>query len=248
MIPKIVFIIPYRDRETQKQFFIDKMTEVLEDISSDDYRLLFIHQCDSRDFNRGAMKNIGFLYIKSLYPEDYKNITLVFNDVDTTPTTKNQFQYITQPGVIKHFYGCKLALGGIVSVLARDFEYINGFPNFWTWGYEDNLFQERALLVKYTIDRSCFVSLMEKEINHDFSDGFYRYVNRNDYDLYLQKTSNGIHSISNLSYEFDPETNFVNVTHFDVPNIKSKTEQMDLRITNIPYRSRTSTDMKMSFT
>ena len=88
-IPSFIFIIPYRDREQQMLFFKRQMTYVLEDYDKDDYRIFFVHQTDKREFNRGAMKNIGFLAVWDMYPNDYKNITLVFNDVDTMPYTKN---------------------------------------------------------------------------------------------------------------------------------------------------------------
>ena len=59
MPPKKVFIIPYRDREAQKEIFMSHMTELLK---QDDYEIAFVHQQDKRKFNRGAMKNIGFIY------------------------------------------------------------------------------------------------------------------------------------------------------------------------------------------
>ena len=36
--------------------------------------------------------------MKNKYPNDYKNITFVFNDIDTTPVEKNKFNYETQIG------------------------------------------------------------------------------------------------------------------------------------------------------
>ena len=102
------------------------------------------------------MKNIGFLSVKNIYPRDYKNITLVFNDVDCMPSKKGLLNYETTNHVIKHFYGYTYALGGIVSIKAGDFEAINGFPNFWGWGYEDNMLQNRALKSQIKIDRSTF--------------------------------------------------------------------------------------------
>ena len=108
-IPNIIFIVPYRDREQHYLFFSRHMKMILEDVSN--YRILYIHQTDKREFNRGAMKNIGFIVVKHLYPEHYKNITLVFNDVDTMPFTKNFLNYETKNGNIKHFYGFNFTLG-----------------------------------------------------------------------------------------------------------------------------------------
>ena len=52
------------------------MSFILEDC--DDYEIYFSHQCDARTFNRGATKNIGFLAIKEKYPNDYKDITFIY--------------------------------------------------------------------------------------------------------------------------------------------------------------------------
>ena len=39
------------------------------------------------------MKNIGFIAMKEKYADNYKDITFVFNDVDTMPYTKNFIDY-----------------------------------------------------------------------------------------------------------------------------------------------------------
>ena len=158
-IPKFVFIIPYRNRALYLQTFIKKMTYVLEDIPKTDYEIYVIHQNDTRKFNRGAMKNIGFLYIKNKYPNHYKQMTLVFNDVDIFPLQKNYLNYITTKGIVKHFFGFVYTLGGIVSIVGEDFERINGFPNFWAWGFEDNLIQTRIVNAGIAIDRRNFYDL-----------------------------------------------------------------------------------------
>ena len=88
VIPKIIFIVPYRDRVNEKRHFLLQMTYILEDLNSEDYEIYFSHQTDNRTFNRGATKNIGFLVCKEKYPDDYKNITFVFNDIDTLPCEK----------------------------------------------------------------------------------------------------------------------------------------------------------------
>ena len=61
MPPKIIFIVPYRDRKEHKQFFTKYMEFILEDYLKEDYEIYFSHQCDDRSFNRGAVKNIGFI-------------------------------------------------------------------------------------------------------------------------------------------------------------------------------------------
>jgi hypothetical protein len=84
--PKRVFIVPYRNRAQQKFFFSKYMSFLLED--STDYEIYFSHQCDARTFNRGAIKDIGFLAVKNKYPAHYKDITFIFNDIDTVPFNK----------------------------------------------------------------------------------------------------------------------------------------------------------------
>jgi len=58
-VPKRVFIIPYRDRKEQMYFFQKYSSLILDDILKDS-EIYFSHQYDSRPFNRGGMKNIGF--------------------------------------------------------------------------------------------------------------------------------------------------------------------------------------------
>jgi hypothetical protein len=235
-IPKLVFIVPYRDREQQQKFFSQQMKVVLEDMNPEEYKIYYIHQTDKREFNRGAMKNIGFLVVKQKYPEDYKNITLVFNDVDTMPYTKNFLNYDTTKGVVKHFYGFTYALGGIVSIKAGDFEKVGGFPNFWAWGYEDNLINKRVLNNKLKIDRTQFYNVMDKNI-FQMKDGLARLVNRGEFDRYLSETTEGWHSIQSLEYNINEETGFVDVTNFYTGIVSNPKENKihDLRNGSRPF-------------
>lgn len=235
-IPSLVFIIPYRDRENQMLLFKRQMTYILEDFDKDDYKIFFIHQKDKREFNRGAMKNIGFLAIRNIYPNDYKNITFIFNDVDTMPYNKNTLHFKTTPGVVKHFYGYKHVLGGIVSITGGDFEKIRGFPNLWAWGFEDNLLNIRATTAGLIVDRSNFYNILDKNIIH-LSDGFQRIVNKTEFDVYIRNTIEGWHSINNLKYSVNHEDWFIDVESFNTQREinPSNTKIHDLRNGNRPF-------------
>jgi hypothetical protein len=235
--PKIVFIVPYRDREQQKFFFSKHMSYILENHDPSDYEIYFSHQCDNRTFNRGAMKNIGFLAMKQKYPDDYKKITFVFNDVDTIPY-KKLFDYETTEGTIKHFYGFKFALGGIVSITGSDFEKMNGFPCYWGWGHEDNTLLQRSRRSQLRIDRDIFYELGNPNILHLF-DGMdrivtglesKRFVNDNGYDGI--KTIRNLHTTISLDSEFK-NTYFINAEQFDtfIPYNGDNYYKVDLRDT-----------------
>jgi hypothetical protein len=211
-VPKIVFIIPYRDRVEHKEFFTVYMKHVLEDIPKTDYEIYFVEQKNTLPFNRGAMKNIGFLALKYKYPNDYKNITFVFNDVDTVPYSKNIINYDTTPGVVKHYYGFKFALGGIFSIKGEDFERTNGFPNFWAWGGEDNYMQKRVEYAELYIDRSVFFNILDKNILQ-LCDGVKRLICRKEAATVVNMTTtDGLVTIRNLNYEFKDE--YINVYNF----------------------------------
>ena len=208
----------------------------MEDYDKNDYEIYYSHQCDKRPFNRGAMKNIGFLAMKAKYPNDYKNITFVFNDVDTLPYTKNLLKYDTSEGIIKHFYGFRFALGGIFSIKGQDFERINGFPNFWAWGYEDNLLLERVTQAKINIDRSTFFPFADKNILH-FYDGYVKQVNKNEFQRYNNRTREGIHSIFKLVYHKNNNTGLMDITSFETgtDEHKQSTRMHDLRNSTTPF-------------
>ena len=236
--PNLVFIVPYRNRKQQYEFFSNHMKVILEDLPTNSYRILYIHQQDQREFNRGAMKNIGFITVKNLYPDDYQNITLVFNDIDIMPYTKNFLNYFTVPGIVKHFYGFTFTLGGIVSITAGDFEKVNGFPNFWAWGYEDNMLQKRVTNLGLRISREQFYPILSQEMLH-FSEGITRNINRSEYDMYQSNTTEGISTISNIQQNIEDETGFVNITYFYTSREENASNKIvyDLRNGATPFTS-----------
>jgi hypothetical protein len=230
--PKFVFIVPYRNRTQQKFFFKKYMSFLLEDRK--DYEIYFSHQCDNRSFNRGATKNIGFLAIKKKYPDHYQNINFIFNDIDTIPFNKI-FSYETTKGCVKHYYGYKYALGGIVVIQGSDFEKINGYPCLWGWGMEDYCLQKRCDKYGLQIDRSHFYPIGSPEILQLF-DGISRIISKKDTSRVRNDDGyNGLKSVHQLNYTIDstsqnPEDNIdINVVEnqrFFYINITSFTTQI----------------------
>jgi len=235
-VPQIIFIVPYRDRPEHLEKFREHMKTVMEDYAPASYKYMFVHQVDTRAFNRGAMKNLGFIIASKLYPKDYQNITFVFNDIDNMPVRKNMIEYRTTPNVIKHFFGYRYALGGIVSVLGKDFQRIGGFPNFWGWGYEDNMLQNRAEKAGITIDRSVFFDIDDNTNILHFFHGTERVMNKYDFAQFNRNTKNGLYTIYDLEYNIDASSDFVNITNFKTPyeEIKEKSFVHDLKNGNQP--------------
>jgi hypothetical protein len=174
---------------------------MLEDYKEGEYEFIFSHQKDKRPFNRGAMKNLGFHYAKQKYPNNYQNITFVFNDVDTMPGKKGMFNYETSHGTIKHFYGYTFALGGLFSITGKDFESLNGFPNYWAWGFEDNCIAKRAAAKNIKISRSQFYPVNHMDVLQ-FQNGFARKMdNMVTHKFKSDDGTNGINKIFNIKYE-----------------------------------------------
>jgi hypothetical protein len=231
-IPKRVFIVPYRNRIQHKFFFSKYMSFILED--KKDYEIYFSHQCDARTFNRGAVKNIGFIAIKNKYPEHYKNITFIFNDIDTIPFHKI-FDYETTPGTVKHYYGFKYALGGIVVMKGADFEKINGFPCYWGWGMEDNALQKRCDKHKLIIDRSNFYEIGKPQILQLF-DGISRIISQKD--PWRSENDNGVdglQTISRLNYTIDIISDNPNDNIYNLDDGKFLYINIKTFLTFLPY-------------
>jgi hypothetical protein len=238
IIPKRIFIVPYRNRVQHKFFFSKYMSFILE--GKEDYEILFTHQCDERMFNRGAMKDIGFIAAKNKYPDHYKDITFIFNDVDTIPFYKI-FDYETTCGIVKHYYGFKYALGGIVVMKGGDFEKTNGFPCLWGWGMEDNELQNRVEAIGLKIDRSVFYNIGSPEILQLF-DGISRIISKKDPSKNTPNNVNnqnvdGLRTISQLKFSIDEKSTNPNDNYFIVNNPRLFVVNVESFMTYIPFNS-----------
>jgi hypothetical protein len=152
---KYNFIIPYRNRKEHLDEFIKRFTDMLKD-KDIDVQFFFIHQINPKEFNRGAMKNIGFLEVCKTRPDGL----FIFHDIDTYPIYWGSIQYDTKPGEIRHPIGNKNEnIGTICCFWKNEFEKVNGFPNYWGWGIEDVTIMYRAKKQNIKIDETNFVDL-----------------------------------------------------------------------------------------
>jgi len=215
---KKIFIVPYRDRAPHKSIFLNHMKELLK--TEKDYEILFCHQCDKRNFNRGGMRNIGFLYAKKTY-KNWKDITFIFHDIDYLPYIK-LFNYETTKGTVTHFYGLKFALGGIWAIKGCDFDNIKGFPNFWAWGFEDNKIKCDWLKYGGKINYDQFINYDDTRIvKLDCSNHGHDKRKINSYNLFYASNESyeksGFHTIRDLEYDIEnieKNIKMINVRNF----------------------------------
>lgn len=223
-VPHTVFIVPYRNRERHKQLLDDYLDKVFTHnkwTEGKDVMVLYSHQCDKRPFNRGAMKNIGFIALKTLFPSTYKNITLVFHDVDSIPQRPDMLPYATETGVVSHYYGYEWALGGIFSIKAGDFETTGGFCNFWGWGLEDNCMKIRCDETNLQYNRSVFYDIKDPRIKRPF-DGVKRVYSLREANILKNENPDSWRDIQNLQWSI--ENRMLNVTSFTTARQPEKGE------------------------
>ena len=105
--------------------------------------------------------------------------------------------------MVKHYYGFEHSLGGIVVIKGGDFEHVNGYPNFWSWGFEDSCLQKRCLQANFKIDRTHFYKIGSPEILQLF-DGVDRIINKKDpHKIHTDTGEIGLKTIHKLHYTID---------------------------------------------
>ena len=61
--PKLIFIVPYRDRKEHQEIFAGHMKNILNDYTTDEYKIIYVHQMDDRKFNRGCNEKHRVFYM-----------------------------------------------------------------------------------------------------------------------------------------------------------------------------------------
>jgi hypothetical protein len=141
MRSKLGIIVPYRNRPDQLEVFIEHMEKYLADKDLR-YEIFIVDQDNAKQFNRGILLNIGYIYAKKI-----RCNYIVFHDVDMLPVDVD-YSYSDIPlhlatdfileedekkrEVFEEYFG------GVTMFPIETFEKINGYSNkYWAWGYED---------------------------------------------------------------------------------------------------------------
>ena len=199
---KYNFIIPYRNRKEHLQEFIQRFTGYLngKDIDAHFY---VIHQITPGEFNRGAMKNIGFLEVCKIRPDGL----FIFHDVDTYPTSWGSIQYNAKPGTFRRpvLNSSPNNLGLICSCWKTEYERVNGFPNYTGWGAEDGALYDRAIKQGIPIDEQQMVNYQDISVvinrEHPRNNQYHEMIINGDKLLQEKQTGDSTNGLSSLHYE-----------------------------------------------
>lgn len=132
----VAIIVPYRERENHLQRFLSEFdTECLSNC-----QIVIVEQCDSKEFNRGKLLNIGFQEMKEEC--DY----VIFHDVDMIPSKEYIIKaYAFEEEIVRLSIVHGHSLGRCCKVKKETYEKMNGHPNtIWGWGLEDRILWYRA--------------------------------------------------------------------------------------------------------
>ena len=183
-----IILIPERNREHQIDKAIDNIKKQFAKCNST-YTIIFIHQNNKYEFNRGKLINIGVLLAKKY---NIKFDYIIMHDIDMWAIDYYDYSYTygivffngdilnydNKNEIKKYFYK------GAINIISLDnYLKINGFSNeFFGWGAEDDNFYFRAL--KFNLNIYYRIGNFITEINeHGYNANKYFNENANKYNV-----------------------------------------------------------------
>lgn len=158
VVGRTAIIIPYRDRRKHLKLYLYNVIPKLIR-QRIDFTIFVIEQSHSSAFNRGMMRNIGF--IEALKEGSFD--CFIFNDVDTIIEDDRNIFHCNQyrvrhlvSSISRYRYSIPYVtlVGGVIGFTKKQFERINGYSNlFFVWGAEDDDLFERLVEDGIMIER-----------------------------------------------------------------------------------------------
>lgn len=208
-------VVPYRQREEHLRHLLPHIRDYMDD-SEISYHIVIAEQEDGLPFNRGAMKNVGFLLGGT---SDYT----CFHDVDYLPLNADyswtddpaclvligaEGKPIKNRGESRRIRLDKVSFfGGAVLMPDTLFRQIDGYSNdYWGWGFEDTDIAKRFEAAGISCIRRPGVFCPLTHDSHGYEvDGDMNETAALNRALYLRKWRNGepekADGLSTLSYE-----------------------------------------------
>ncbi|XP_062572946.1 beta-1,4-galactosyltransferase 1-like [Saccostrea cucullata] len=156
---RIAIIIPYRNREAHlKRLLLNLIPKLQRQLL--DFTIYVIEQKENEAFNRGMMRNIGYVEAKKRFDYD----CYIFNDADTIiEDDRNLFKcgqdfvHHLVSGVRRYNYSLPYRglLGGVIAINDQQMMTLNGYSNmFFVWGGEDDNLFDRFMESNLWFDRT----------------------------------------------------------------------------------------------
>ena len=191
-----VIIIPYRNRKTHLDYFLEKSVSLLSK-NLNKAHIVIVEQSDDKQlFNRGKLLNVGI--------QEYKDNTIycMTHDIDINPSEATILKHYTKPVAEHEIVGVYTSqwntLGGIIKFTPTTMLTCNGFPNdFWGWGAEDKALQNRCEYFEYKINKNI---LNNDPMRHSFFTIF------NDVEDRIRSTE--YNKVTNFEYYEFPKLSF----------------------------------------
>lgn len=141
---RLAIVVCYRDRPEHLSRFVPHLHRHLEGL---DHEIHVIEQAETKPFNRGLLKNIGFELLRERFE------FFCFHDVDLLAEAAD-YQPLAFPVHLAAYveqFGYRVpyreAFGGVVLFDRETFARINGYSNgYWGWGKEDDDLLHRCRL------------------------------------------------------------------------------------------------------
>ncbi|XP_067676419.1 beta-1,4-N-acetylgalactosaminyltransferase bre-4-like [Haliotis asinina] len=221
---RLAIIIPFRDREENLKVLLNNLHRVLQKQQAE-YAIFVVEQETGTPFNRGLIKNIGYVEASALCHFD----CFTFHDVDlVTESEKNT--YWCGPRAVHHARKLDIwnyrqlqdkLFGGVLTFNETFFSTINGYSNlFFMWGAEDDDLFDRMLakhlpfeISKYSRYTTLGHARLPKEEEKKWA--VYR-PGKNRYDSDGLSNMGGIYRLISVDYRPLYTRIYVSVNHTDV--------------------------------